>query len=265
MADHIIKDFHPRFIFFDLDGTLVSHTIHDVPDSTRQAICQLQDKGIPCALATGRHLMELDKLPGHDIPFDAYVMMNGQMIHNKDRVLIDGLTFQKENLAGILDIFHGREIPIEIMEENRVYINFVNQHVIKTLGDVSTEAPEEMSYEGGDIFMAVSFIEEKDELRLKDMLPDCRITRWHPGGVDIISKGGGKAAGIRRFLSARQIDMSEVIVFGDSENDVDMLKAAGLGIAMGNATPDAIEAADYVTESVDEDGIYKALQHFHIL
>ncbi|MBR5049700.1 MAG: HAD hydrolase family protein, partial [Erysipelotrichaceae bacterium] len=53
--------------------------------------------------------------------------------------------------------------------------------------------------------------------------------------------------------------------FGDSENDIPMLRAAGLGVAMGNAMESAREAADYITDNASEDGVYKALKKFGIL
>ena len=52
---------------------------------------------------------------------------------------------------------------------------------------------------------------------------------------------------------------------GDGENDIDMLKSAGIGVAMGNAGDDVKAAADYVTDSVDANGIENALRHFGLL
>ena len=265
MTRNIKQDFHPKFVFFDVDDTLVCHKKGMVPESTRKAIRLLQGKGIPCGLATGRHLLEMEDLPGNDIPFDAYVMMNGQMIYDEDRVLIDGLPFEGENKQHILDLFHSKRIPLQLMEEDRIYINTLNDHVISVMRDISSPPPVEMTYQGDDIYMAVSFTGEEMDRRLHDLLPGCRITRWHPGGVDIINNSGGKAKGICRLLVRYGLDISQVIVFGDSENDVDMLTQAGLGIAVGNGTPEAKEAADYVAGPIEEDGIYKALEYFHLL
>ena len=259
------KHFQPKFVFFDVDDTLVCHEMGKVPESTRQAIRLLQDKGIPCGLATGRHLLEMDDLSGNDIPFDAYVMMNGQTIYNADKVLIDGLPFEGENKENILALFHEGKVPLQLMEEDRIYINYLTDHVISVLGDINTPAPKEMVYTGEDIYMAVCFTGTEKDRMLKDLLPDCRITRWHPGGVDIVNRSGGKAEGIRRLLSHYNLSLSDVIVFGDSENDVDMLTQAGLGIAVGNATDQAKKAADYVAAPIREDGIYKALEYFHII
>ena len=55
------------------------------------------------------------------------------------------------------------------------------------------------------------------------------------------------------------------MAFGDSENDASMLRTAGIGVAMGNATPEALASADYVTDDAEKDGIYNALRHFEII
>ena len=61
------------------------------------------------------------------------------------------------------------------------------------------------------------------------------------------------------------IPMSETYAFGDSMNDLEILQEAGTGIAMGNAVPALKEVADYVTDRIDEDGIYKACKHFGLI
>ena len=59
--------------------------------------------------------------------------------------------------------------------------------------------------------------------------------------------------------------MNECMAFGDGGNDIAMLQHAGIGVAMGNAEDDVKQYADYITDSVDEDGIFKALKHLNII
>ena len=66
-------------------------------------------------------------------------------------------------------------------------------------------------------------------------------------------------------MSACGLRASEVAAFGDGGNDVAMLRAAGVGVAMGNACDEALAAADYITASVDDDGIRRALEHFGVI
>ena len=83
--------------------------------------------------------------------------------------------------------------------------------------------------------------------------------------MDIIAKGGGKVEGIRKFLQREGIAVEETIAFGDAENDIEMLKFAGIGVAMGNGEEGAKQAADYITADIDDDGVAKALVHFGLI
>ena len=81
----------------------------------------------------------------------------------------------------------------------------------------------------------------------------------------MIPKQGGKTAGIESVLKHYGIKQEEIMAFGDAENDIEMLQYAKIGVAMGNADDEVKEAADYVTDTVDSDGIYKALKYYEVL
>ena len=71
--------------------------------------------------------------------------------------------------------------------------------------------------------------------------------------------------GIEKVLAHYGIDRSETMAFGDGENDVDMFRVVGTAVCMGNGCQEAKDAADYVTDDIDNDGIWKALVHFGVL
>ena len=73
------------------------------------------------------------------------------------------------------------------------------------------------------------------------------------------------ASAMLEILSRHNILPAESIAFGDSENDIEMLRTAGIGVAMGNATPECLAVADYVTADCDGDGLKKALEHFELI
>ena len=83
--------------------------------------------------------------------------------------------------------------------------------------------------------------------------------------MDVIPKGVDKAKGIAAVAAHFGFGMDECMAFGDGGNDIEMLKYAGTGIAMGNASDNVKASADHVTGSVDEDGIGMALHHFGVL
>ena len=80
-----------------------------------------------------------------------------------------------------------------------------------------------------------------------------------------MAKGGGKMVGIQRYLDSIGATRDEIIAFGDGHNDAEMLRYAGIGVAMGNAEDDTKAVADYVTADIDDDGIAKALEHFGLI
>ena len=96
-------------------------------------------------------------------------------------------------------------------------------------------------------------------------VPGCRAVRWNEAFADIIPADGGKAEGLARMMARHGIQAGACIAFGDGGNDIDMLRAVGIGVAMGNAAPAVQAAADYVTDRVDRDGIWKAAVHFGLI
>ena len=90
-------------------------------------------------------------------------------------------------------------------------------------------------------------------------------SRWCPIFADVNVAGIDKATGMEEFMHSYGFSAAEVAAFGDGGNDVAMLRAAGVGVAMGNACDEALNAADYVTASVDDDGIAKALAHLGVI
>ena len=76
----------------------------------------------------------------------------------------------------------------------------------------------------------------------------------------IMEKNISKVVGMEKVLSHYQLTMNDVIAFGDSMNDYEILKAAGYAVAMGNAADGLKEIADYITDDVDKDGISNALR-----
>jgi len=96
-------------------------------------------------------------------------------------------------------------------------------------------------------------------------IPSCTSGRWHPAFTDITAKGADKGEGILTLAAHLGLDLRYTMAFGDGGNDSSMIKAAGIGVAMGNALESLKQEADYTTTSVDDDGILNALRHFGLI
>lgn len=251
--------------FFDVDGTVLSHKTKQVPESAGAAIRKLQERGIRCVVATGRHIGELNKLPVADIPFDGYITLNGQIVLDRDQNVLFGTPVTGRVKDFLIRTFQDHTFPSMLVEKDRIYLNFVNDHVVALQEAISTPVPPVDAYSGGDIYQVSAYIPEGEGEVLAEIWGDCVITTWIAGGVDIIAKGGGKVTGIQRYLEENGILPEETIAFGDGENDMEMLRFCGIGVAMGNAGEKVKQCADYVTSDIDEDGLAAAMKHFGLM
>ena len=252
-------------IFFDIDGTLVSHETNCVPPSARKALTLLEQKGIRRIIATGRHLSEIDTLPMDGLTFDGYLMLNGQLCYDKDKKLIYGNPLEGHALQTLVTMFEQKLYPIMFIEKDRMYINFINEAVRLAQESMSAWMPEIDSYRGNTVYQAVAFVTPEQKAILSQQLPDCRIAQWMELAVDIVPKASGKAAAVDRYLKFLGAEQPGTMAFGDGSNDVDMLKFVETGIAVGNSEAHVQAAADYVTDHIDKDGIYNALVHFGVI
>ena len=251
--------------FFDVDGTLLSHRTKQVPPSTLKAMERLKAAGIQCVVSTGRTIHEMYKLPMGGLTFDAYITMNGQLTLDENCKFLYGMTLEGETKDFVLKLFAEKKIPVILVEEDRLYTSFINDRVTAVQAAISSKVPPVGEYEGAELYQTCVYVTDEEESVLAPIVSQCEITRWHPGGVDVIAKGGGKRTAIERYLKMQGIAPEEIIAFGDGENDMGMLQLAGIGVAMGNAGDMVKEIADYVTADIDDDGIEKALKHFELI
>jgi Cof subfamily protein (haloacid dehalogenase superfamily) len=92
--------------------------------------------------------------------------------------------------------------------------------------------------------------------------PGLTITRTHPRLVEGTRHGVDKGEGLRQLCRRLGVEPERVLAIGDSDNDIPMLQAAGLGIAMGNSTPGLLAVADWVAPPIDQDGVATALEQW---
>ena len=254
-----------KAVFFDVDGTLVPYGAKRVEQSARTAIAKLQAKGIRCIVATGRHYGQFKKLPAGDIPFDGYITLNGQIGLDRDGQVLFGMPITGKAREFLLRAFQEHHFPALLIERDRAYMNYIDEQVERLQSTIGTPIPPVEAYTGGDIYQICAYISERQEEVLAEIWEDCVITSWIAGGVDIVGKGGGKVAGIRRYLELYGIRPEETMAIGDGENDMQMLRFCGIGVAMGNSLETVKECADYVTGNADADGIADALKHYQLI
>ena len=115
------------------------------------------------------------------------------------------------------------------------------------------------------IYQLITTFSGEEEARIMQHLPHCKTTRWHPLFTDIINREASKGLGIQAVLDHYGWKKEEVIAFGDGGNDLEMLEMAGTAVVMGNASGEVKKYADFITDSVDNDGVANGLRHFGLI
>lgn len=258
-----------KAIFFDIDGTLVSLKTKVYPPALIPALKTLRDRGILLFVATGRSKFEIATehlLDG--LEFDGFLTNNGQDAYDAAGNLLYGKPLEPKEAEAVLDWVEKSGCACWMVSGEKSCLNFVNERVMTAMEAIHTQAPET-----GDlrqmlqrpIYKIVLFLNREEMLEPMKLAPTSRMTQWFDLGHDIISNDGGKRNAMLEILSRYGISPEEAMAFGDSENDLEMLRAAGIGVAMGNGSEESKAAANYVTTDCDEDGILNALKHFGLL
>lgn len=256
-----------KAIFFDIDGTLVSFNTHKMPSSAIKALALLREKGIKVFIATGRHRMSINNLG--DEQFDGYVTMNGSYCINERDEAVYKHRIPAEDVESLLAHMENKEsFPCVFVQENNLLMNYKNdkaQAIFDLLNFPEPQIGNLRDVPKDGVYQLIAFFEEHQEERIMKVLPGCEATRWAASFADVVPKGSNKSVGIDKLLESYGISAEETMAFGDGGNDVEMLRHVGIGIAMGNAEDEVKQVADYVTDSVDDDGIYNALKHYRII
>lgn len=255
-----------KAVFFDFDYTLYSHEKKCIPQSAFTALEKLHENGIKIFLATGRNTNEMVLFPEYKtIPFDGFVMLNGQICLDGNFNVVFANPFKGRTLENLVDFFNKKTMPVLFVEKDSLYLNYHSEIVDIATSDIACIKSPVGRYSGNPLFLAVAYIPQEEEECLHRLLPGTSFQRWGKMGVDIVAEGMDKTKGIEMFCRKLGISKEETMVFGDSFNDVRMVEWAGIGVAMGNAVPEVKNVASFVTEDIDRDGIFSALKYFNLI
>lgn len=251
--------------FFDIDGTLVSFNTHTIPQSTLNAISEIRKKGVKVFIATGRPLPFINNLG--QLEYDGIMSVTGASCTTADGTIISQNTVSKEDIERLIADLKVHPMPVAFASDDKAIVTYLDADT-KKFQDVFTllniELPPSQPIEKAldmNVTQIIAFFNEKEEPRImRDVLKGCDANRWHPDFADCVAKGTNKATGIDAICKYYGIALNETVAFGDGGNDITMLHHAGVGVAMGNASDEVKQHADMITDTVDNDGIAKALK-----
>lgn len=272
-----------KIIFLDVDGTLVDYE-NRLPSSAVKAIRQARSNGHRVYICTGRSRAEVyPEL--WDIGLDGMIGGNGSYVEDNGHVVMHQL-ITLEQCRRIVDWLHGHGLEFYLESNNGL---FASEHFEEAAQPAMRLYSKRKGREGADqvtirsVFPEMIFGGElyrndlnkvsfllssyQDYLDAKAAFPDLKVGTW--GGKDEEALFGDlgvkdidKAFAVETLVKYLHADMQDTIAFGDAKVDIPMLECCAYGVAMGSGGAEIKAMADYVTDAVDKDGLYKA---FHAL
>lgn len=256
----------------DMDNTLVPLGARGASPRTLEAIHAAMDAGVLFGPSTGRDTVELMRLFRADEScFQTGVLSNGKRVRARGTTVSltliphDGLVAIARAVADTTMFLVC--YPAESNLLNPAYVvgapseEVLNRYEarVKFVGGMVDEVPDVD-------FVAATIAcpdgpEQMEEARriVAEKVPELRIVSPIPGWFDIMPQGVSKARGLRELLDATGIGIDEVVVFGDAENDLEILREVPYSVAVANATPEVAATANYHIGACADEGVADAL------
>lgn len=260
-----------KMFFFDIDGTLITEDERKLfPESTREAIRLVRKKGHLTFINTGRVLVNIEKYI-KNAGFDGFVCGCGtniisggcELFHNiLDREFCRKVAYMSRE-CNMKTFFEHRDLSAfdRAIDPGKCIgiLNYFRGMNKLFVDDIDSER---------FVFdkFAAWYDENSDFKRFKEYISEyfmC-IDRGE-GFIEAVPKGYSKATGIEFLKNYYKIADENIYAFGDSNNDLDMLRYVKNSIAMGVCSDEVARAALYRTDTVENDGIYKAMKHFEVI
>lgn len=273
-----------KLISLDLDGTLLSSE-RKMLGKNREVLRWAKKYGCEIIISTGSpyYLIPQSELGGVDISYA--ITANGSAIYEyKTEKCIYEDSIDTKSILPILNFLLTKDMHIDIFIQgkaycpsytraivdkldvpnarkkyilnNRVWLNdplsFISEHQLSVQKITMNFYPDETG-------ILVDRAEVKEELEKNDLLS---VVSGGWGNLEITKYGVNKGCALKKICEIKHISPQSTIAIGDSVNDLDIVKTAGIGVAMSNSAPELIEAADYVTETNDECGVANAIKLF---
>ncbi len=275
-----------KIIFLDVDGTLVNYE-NELPASAVTAVRKARENGHYVYICTGRSKAEVyPEL--WEIGLDGMIGGNGSYAEHHGEVLLHQL-ISAEQCRHAVDWLKERNLEFYLESNNGL---FASEHFEEAGEPLIQEYSRRKSRPGAeklkvrDVFPEMIFGGElyrddlnkisfslssyQDYLDAAEEFPDLKAGTWGGAGEtalfgDLGVKDITKAHAIDAVLKYLDASREDTIAFGDAAVDIPMLEYCGIGIAMGNGGEEIRMMADYVTDDVDQDGLYKAFEKYSLI
>lgn len=245
-----------KILLFDLDGTLLKSD-KSISLPTIEVLEKCKDNGYVIGISTSRgELNCLSFLP--KLSPDFLITCGGALIKKGQEYPYKAL-ISRERTLEIIELARkicGQDTEITVDTLDSHYWNYTidPKEFDRSWGDSIWTDYHDFHEEA--LKICVQIFDDEKARELKETLTDCDCQRFSDGyWYKFTPKGVTKQSSVQIICDLYGVTAKDVVAFGDDYSDIDMLKIAGVGVAMGNAIPEVKEAADIVIGTNDEDGI----------
>ena len=268
-----------RLVALEMDGTLLN-TEHETSAYTREVIRRVAQSGKVAAISTGRCLSELwehfEKLP--DINYA--ICENGAYVYNiRNKEIIHRITLTDEQVRKVFEAAEGFDLKLQffrdsqscmqcsdISEFHKYHVGDFTEVFVKTAVFVEDLRTYYAAEKGGigkfNLYCTCEADKRTVWERIVQNVPELTLSDSIGIGVEVSPCGATKAVGLEKLCSWLGMTTESAMAVGDASNDIEILKKAGLSVAMGNATDEVKAVADVITEDCDHDGAARAIQRY---
>ena len=226
-------------------------------------------KGAGIYIATGRPYSLINNIEEIKHLVDGYITANGAYCFSGNQV-ISCCPIPMDQVTSVIELSDKMGFACMIVGEQDIMMynnNRAADHIFKDMLNVPKvgESTSLQTILGQRILQLTPVVTPMEEQVILPLLSNVVSSRWCPEFIDITAKGVDKAKGMKDMITWYGFPLSQTVAFGDGGNDLPMIREARIGVVMGNVSQTMKAAADHVTNTVDDDGIYQALKYLKVI
>ncbi len=257
-----------KLIATDIDGTILKHNF-EFNQEVKDCIKKLTNDGIKVVLVTGRMHSAADYIAeelGLQTPIVSY---QGGLIKHENKILYEK-NLDPKYAKEIIKWAKKNKVHLNLYMNDRLYVEkddaIIRRYTGERLAGFKVKSFEELELCRINKLLAIDFEDEKKVTGWQDYLAteyeDLHIVKSTPYFCEICHQHAKKSDAVNFLKEHWGLKREEIMTIGDQNNDLELLSAGGIKVAMGNATEELKEVADYVTDTVCNNGFVKAVEKF---
>jgi len=261
-----------KLVATDIDGTLLQKD-YTPPAGLMECLKKLEEKGVKVILVTGRMHQAAVKIYNMLKLKNPYVSYQGGQINSENGEILYQKVLDRNCIDKAIKWARENSIHLQLYTNDKLYAEHDNAYIQRYSKEQNVPYNivnfDELNPQYASKLLAVDF--NKPEFvtewvnQLSTLFPDCFVVKSTPYFCEISNKNANKCDAVKFLQNYYGLKDDEVLTIGDQNNDIALLQAGGVRVAMGNATPELKAVSNYITDTVENGGWIKAMERFIFL